>query len=408
MKLFGFEIVRASEKRALLDQVLALRQANAGYGGASVNAQSAMGITAVWACVNKISKTVATLPWGAMIRGPNEERLTAVNEPLHRILALRPNDYQTPNVFRRQAMAHLLLWGNFFAEIQRDRRTDDPIGLYPVHPSEVSVELKGGRKSYRMKGQPFLDDDVFHIMGHSIDGIRGVSPLAVHRATFATSIEQQRFSEYFYRNGVRLSGSLEHPKSLSKEAQANIRSSFEEQHAGAANTNSVLVLEEGMKFNPMSMPLADAQFVETLRLSIADAARIYDMPMHKLAEMDGAKFNNVEQQNIGYVVDCIQPIVTAWEQEANWKLVHPDERVRLYTKFNLAAMLRGDFKTRMAGYAQMRQWALATIDEIRALEDWSPLPDGLGSNPFIGGNAQASALATDDTADEPKTEETNA
>lgn len=409
MKLFGFEITRHAglEKRGLLEDMLHHRAAQ--FEGGYITPPTAMGITAIWACVNKISKIVAMIPWGAMIRSADGGRLSASDHPLHRILALRPNNYQTSFVFRQQAMVHLLLWGNFFAEIQFDRISGEPLGLYPVHPSEVTVKLAGGQKTFQIKGKLFSDDQIFHLMGHSLDGIRGISPIAVHRSTLNTSKLAADYVENFYANGTKLSGYLKHPGKLGPEGIANLRNAWSDVYAGAANAGKVAITEEGMEFMPLTMPMADAQFAETRKLQIADAARIFDMPLHKLAEMDGAKFNNVEQQNISFVIDTIQPLITCWEQEANWKLVLPEERGRLYTRFNLASLLRGDFQSRMAGYAILRQWSLATINELRALEDWNPIEGG--DNLFVGGNAQISAITnmmgigTGQTSGDPVTEE---
>jgi HK97 family phage portal protein len=392
VKIFGIQIGRdaapAGEARGLTEDLLEQRSLNL-RAGTSLSTRGAMGITAVYACVDLLSKLVAMLPWSAMIKS-GSSRMTADDHPLHALLAIRPNSYQTPYVFRRQMMLHLLLWGNFFAEIQRDRRTGDPIGLFPIHPSEVTVRLDKGVKSYVARGVPMADDDIFHIFACSFDGIRGVSPIAMHRSTLNLSMEAMSYAESFFRNGAQLSGYVQHPGKLTAEAAARFSGSFSRAYAGAANAGKVPVLEEGMEFKPLSMPLADAQFVEQRKMQIAEAARIFGVPLHKLAEMDGAKFNNIEQQNISLLIDCVQPIVTSIEQEANYKLIHQDERARLYTRFNLSVILRSDLKSRMEAYAIMRQWAILTIDEIRALEDMNPLPEG-GENPFVGGNAQATA-----------------
>jgi HK97 family phage portal protein len=390
MKLFGFDITRSGrEQRGVTQDLLDARIA--GLQGGNVTPKTAMGVTAVWSCVNLVAKTVAILPMSAMLRGDENTRYSAESHPLHRILAVRPNNYQTPVVFLMQMVAHLLLWGNFFAETQFDRITGEALGLYPIHPSQVDVVLVKGRKSFRIGGKVFTDEQIFHLMGHSIDGIRGVSPIAVHRSTISLSAEAVKYAENFYLNGTKLSGYLKHPGKLGPEGVSNLSKSWSDAYSGAGNAGKVAITAEGVEFKALTMPMADAQFVEIAKLQIGEAARIFGIPLHKLAEMDGAKFNNVEAQNTSFVIDVIQPIVTAFEQEANWKLILPEERGRLYTHFNLNAYLRGDLKTRMAAYAIMRQWALATINEIRALEDMNPI-DG-GDELFAGGNGQASAAA---------------
>lgn len=337
--------------------------------GRLVTPVTAMGTSAIYACVSTIADTKAMLPWHLMERSPDGRVRVASERPLHFVLHDRPNGYQSSFVFRQQGQAQALLWGNFYAEIQRDRRTGETIGLWPIPAWIVTPELRDGVKTYIVNGMRFPDSEIFHIQAFGWDGVRGISPIALHRRSIGMSLSAEAFGESFYRNGTRLAGALKHPRQLSPEAQMRLRTSWQEAYAGAANSGRVAILEEGMEFVPFTMPLEDAQFVETRKFQIADAARIYRMPLHMLGEMEGAKFNNIEQQNIDFVTKCLLPWIVRWEQEAQAKLIADEDRGTLFTKINVSGLLRGDMKSRFEAYSLARQWGWMSVNDILNLED---------------------------------------
>jgi HK97 family phage portal protein len=337
--------------------------------GQLVTPVTAMGTSAIYACVSAIADIKAMLPWNLMERQPDGTVRVAADRPLHHVLHFKPNAYQTSVIFRQMGQAQALLWGNFYAEIQRDRRTGETIGLWPIPAWLVTPELENGIKRFRVNGMLFADEDIFHVPAFGWDGVKGISPIALHRRSIGLSLSAEAFGENFYRNGTKLAGALRHPQQLSAEAQARLRQSWHEAYSGAANAGRVAILEEGMDFTPFTMPLEDAQFVETRKFQIADAARIYRMPLHMVGEMEGAKFNNIEQQNIDFVQKCLLPWIVRWEQEAQAKLLTETERRTLFTKINVAGLLRGDMKSRFEAYALGRQWGWQSVNDILELED---------------------------------------
>lgn len=337
--------------------------------GQLVTPATAMGTSAIYACVSTISDIKAMLPWNLMERSQDGSVRIASERPLHFVLHDRPNSYQTSFIHRQQGQAQALLWGNFYAEIQRDRRTGETVGLWPIPAWLVTPELRDGVKSFLINGMRFADEEIFHVPAFGWDGVRGISPIALHRRSIGMSLSAEAFGESFYRNGTRLAGALKHPGQLSIEAQSRLRTSWAEAYAGAANSGRVAILEEGMDFTPFTMPLEDAQFVETRKFQIADAARIYRMPLHMVGEMDGAKFNNIEQQNIDFVQKCLLPWIVRWEQEAKAKLLTETERRTLFTKINVSGLMRGDMKSRFEAYALARQWGWQSVNDILDLED---------------------------------------
>jgi HK97 family phage portal protein len=417
MKILGFEIRTRSaalaEKRSFYDSIAAWRQINnfTGISGgrAFANPWEAMGVPAVYACVDKIAKTTATLPKQVFDVSDPERPVRQWQSVAGDVLGAKPNGYQTAYHFWHLALARKLLWGNFYAEIQRDARTDEVIGLWPLLTQDCMPELQAGKKTYRVAGKTLADEDIFHIMSPGFDGLQGISVIAMHRAAISTSVEMQRFTEGFYANGTKLSGALEHPGELSTEASERLRDNWTQVYAGGENAGKVAILEEGMKFNPFTMPLGDAEFVATNRLQIAQVARIFDMPLHKLAEMDGAKYNNVEQGNIAWKIDCIEPHNEQTIQELNAKVFAPMDRGRLEVRIPTDELVQGDMQSRMTALGTARQWGLMTINEARVLLGL-PSIGAEGDKLFQPGNANAAAPAKPDPAadskpKDPQTEE---
>jgi HK97 family phage portal protein len=345
-----------------------------------VRPQRAVQTSAVYACVRVLAQAVASLPLHTYRRLPNAQTELADDTDIYRLLRDEPNTYQTSYVFREQAMAQAALWGNFYAEIQRDATTGRPIGLYPLPAWEVIPELVmvGGRlvKRYVCQGQTLEDDEVFHIPSLGWDGVKGVSPIALSRASITMSLNAEEFGANFMKNGTRLSGVLTHPGNISKEAADRLRASWQDTYAGKANAGKVAVLEEGMKFDGITMPLADAQYLENRKFQVSDIARIFGVPPHKIGDLDRSTNNNIETQGKEFLSDTLRPWLARWEQEVNRKLFTPIQKKRYFARFDVTDILRGDMKTRFAAYAIARQWGWYSANDIRAKEDENAIEDG--------------------------------
>jgi HK97 family phage portal protein len=293
-----------------------------------------------------------------------------------------PNSYQTSQIWREQMQMQAGLWGNCYAEIQRDSITKRAIGFYPIPSWECDPELVKAngqiRKIYRIAGEVFEDHEILHVPGPGYNGIAGLSPIALHRATVNLSLSADEFGGSFFKNGTRLSGVLEHPGKVTADAASRLRNSWQDVYAGKANAGKVAVLEEGMKFTPLSMPLADAQYIETRRFQLGEVARIYRVPPHMIGDLDRATFSNIEQQNIEFVQHTMLPWVTRWEQEINRKLffLRPQFKRKFFVKFNLAGLLRGDLKSRYDAYAIGRQWGWLSANDVREAEGMNRVPGG--------------------------------
>jgi HK97 family phage portal protein len=386
MKLFGFEISRAEKRmspenpRYSLDDPSMMDALWMDAGSMPpVRPQRAVQTSAVYACVRVLSETLASLPLHVYKRnGRNIEK--ADNLPLYGLLHDEPNSYQTSYVFKEQGQAIASLWGNFYCEIQRDLMTGAPIGLYPLPAGEVQPELaRDGnslRKVYRVGDVVLEDADVLHIPALGWNGLAGVSPIALHRATLTMTLNAEEFGANFFKNGTKLSGVLEHPGKISKEAADRLRASWQDTYAGKANSGKVAILEEDMKFSALTMPLADAQFIEQRRFQVTDIARIFRVPPHMIGDLDRATFSNIEHQSIEFVQNTMLPWVTRWEQEINRKLIPAAQRKRYFVKFDLAELLRGDMKSRYDAYAVARQWGWMSANDVLENEDKNPIEGG--------------------------------
>lgn len=398
MKIFGFEITRAAPEQRMspenprysLDDPAIMDALWMDAGSMPpVRPQRAIQTSAVYACVRILAETIASLPLHLYKAGPDGTVIKADNLPEYTLLHDEPNTYQTSYAWREQEMFQAALWGNAYCEIQRDKMTGRAIGLYPIPAWEVQPELvkdgSGIRKVYRVAGETLEDRDILHLPAPGWNGVAGVSPIALHRASVTMTLNAEEFGANFFKNGTRLSGVLEHPGKVSAEAAARLRESWQQVYAGKANAGKVAVLEEGMKFNALSMPLADAQYLETRKFQVSDIARIFRIPPHMIGDLERATFSNIEQQSIEFVQHTILPWITRWEQELNRKLFAHSTvlKGRYFVRFNLAGLLRGDLNSRFRAYAIGRQWGWLSANDVRELEDL---------NPIVGGDVYLSPL----------------
>lgn len=399
MRLFGFDIRRAGDvtnvapgvdvpeavvaeersslenPKVSLDDPAALSMLGLGdaAGSGAVTPNSALGVSAVYACVFYIAKALAWLPIH-ILQKVDGSTVVIIGNSVADMLGMKPNSYQTPFIFKLMMWAQALLWGNAYAEIQRDIRTGEVLGLYPIPSWEVTVKLEKGVKTFLHRGQVFSNDEIFHLMAPTIDGARGMSPIRLHKLTVGMAQEALAYGEQFYRNGTRLAGALEHPQRLSNEAAARLRQNWTATYAGKANAGKVAVLEEGMKFNPFTMPMEDAQYVETRKFSVSEIARIYGVPPHKIGDLDKATFSNIEHQSIEAVNDCLMPYIVQFEEEAKLKLLTPRQVEQGYSaKYNVKALFRSDVKAQMEAIKIGRDIGVYSVDDACELLDRNPV-----------------------------------
>lgn len=351
--------------------------------GVTVNETTALNATAVFSAVDILSRTLASLPLPVYrrLQGGGKER--ASDHPLYSILHDLPNPEMTSFELRQALMGHLALWGNAFAEIERDN-AGRVIGLWPLRPDRMTVmrDEQGLLYVYRIgtTGQEVAlrQRNVMHIRGLSSDGIIGYSPIRLAREAIGLALATEEFGARFFGNGSRPGGVLQHPGKLSEEAARRLKKSWEEMHQGLTQAHRVAILEEGMTWQQIGIPPEDAQFIATRRFQVEEIARIFHVPPHMLADLERSTFSNIEHQGIEFVVHTMRPWLVCWEQVIKRDLFLPRERDTYFAEFLVDGLLRGDIESRYKAYAVGRQNGWLSADDIRELENMNPLPDGQG------------------------------
>ena len=360
--------------------------------GKRVNERSAMQMTAVYSCVRILSEAVASLPLH-LYEYTDAGTAKATQHPLYVLLHDEPNPEMTSFIFRETLMTHLLLWGNAYAQVIRNGR-GEVIALYPLMPDRMTVDRdEQGRLyyEYRVSSEDapinetgsvrLAPADVLHIPGLGFDGLVGYSPIAMAKNAIGLAIATEEYGSKFFANGAAPSGVLEHPGTLKDPAR--IRESWQATFGGSTNAGRVAVLEEGMKYAPISIAPEQAQFLETRKFQINEIARIFRVPPHMIGDLEKSSFNNIEQQSLEFVKYTLDPWVSRWEQAIVRTLLTADEKKRYYVKFNVDGLLRGDYKSRMEGYNIGRQGGWMSANDIRALENLDLIPDEEGGNLYL-------------------------
>lgn len=361
--------------------------------GKRVNERSAMQMTAVYCCVRILSEAVAGLPLHLYQYTEEGSKEKAMKHPLYFLLHDEPNPEMTSFIFRETLMTHLLLWGNAYAQIIRNGK-GEIIGLYPLMPDRMTVDRDNdGRLYYEYITS--TDDapinqktivrlrpsDVLHIPGLGFDGLVGYSPIAMAKNAIGMAIACEEYGAKFFANGAQPSGVLEHPGTIKDPSR--VRESWQNTFGGSQNANKVAVLEEGMKYTPISISPEQAQFLETRKFQIDEIARIFRVPPHMVGDLEKSSFSNIEQQSLEFVKYTLDPWVSRWEQSMMRSLLTAEEKKQYFVKFNVDGLLRGDYASRMSGYAVGIQNGFMSPNDVRSLENMDLIPDELGGNRYM-------------------------
>ena len=354
---------------------------NRKHAGVYVTQDNALTYSAVWRCVNLISQTIGALPWHVSERefDSNGRKTTKrlFTHPASSILDVAANEELSAQHWRETVLAWALTWGNGYAEIERDR-ANRPIALWPIEPERVTPSRDDfGKLIYIVSNQNgdesiLYPNDMFHLRGLGFDGLSGYSIIGLASRTIGLGLATEDFGADFFGNGAHVGGVFEHPNQLGDTAIDHLKKSILERQGGK-NQLSPMILEEGMKYSPTSIPPDDAQFLETRKFNVAEIARWYGVPLHKLHEMDAATFSNIEHQSIEFVQDALIPWVKRFESEANLKLISPTNRNRYFTKLNLNSLLRGDMAARTSYYKDMSNLGVLSVNDVLELEDRNPI-----------------------------------
>ena len=356
-----------------------------------------MQMTAVYACVRILSEAIAGLPLHMYRYKDEGGKEKATGHTLYHLLHDEPNPEMTSFVFRETLMTHLLLWGNAYAQIIRNGK-GEVIALYPLMPNRMEVNRdqngmlyyvyqKSSDDAPTMEGSSVIlsPSEVLHVPGLGFDGLVGYSPIAMAKNAIGLSMAAEEYGAKFYANGAAPSGVLEHPGVLKDPAK--VRDSWNAAFGGSSNSHKVAVLEEGLKYTPISISPNEAQFLETRKFQIDEIARIFRVPPHMVGDLEKSSFSNIEQQSLEFVKYTLDPWVVRWEQSLSRALLSETEKKSYFFKFNLEGLLRGDYQSRMQGYSIGIQNGFMCPNDVRELENLDLIPDELGGNKYmVNGN----------------------
>lgn len=385
----------------------ALRTGSVSASGTSVTPNSAMRVGTVFACVRLRAGVVANMPLHIKRRIDDRTREDASDHPLWTLMRRRPNRWQTPSQFRRMMQAHLLLRGDAYAMKVVSRGVTRE--LIPLHPDRVecvqaddlslayTYTRKDGRRVY------LRQDEVFHLVGLTLDGVHGVSAITYARETIGLSLAMEGHGASTFRNGARVSAALKHPGKLGKDGQEVLRASLEAFRSGGEQEGKSLILEEGMEYLPMAMTAEDAQWIESRKFSRSDIAMFFGVPPHMIGDTEKSTSwgTGIDAQTQGFVTFTSEDDLTTWEETINRDLI-PDNEDDLYARFNRASLVKGDIKTRWEAHVKALQWGVSSPNEIRALEDLNPReggdiyyppPNTAGANSETGGRDEPAQTA---------------
>jgi len=351
----------------------------------------------VYSCVRILSEAVAGLPLHLYQYTDKSSKEKAVENPLYFLLHDEPNTEMTSFVFRETLMTHLLLWGNAYSQIIRNGK-GEVMGLYPLMPDRMTVNRdEKGRLYYEymvssddaktlkdgtVRLSPY---DVLHIPGLGFDGLVGYSPIAMAKNAIGLAIAAEEYGSKFYANGATPSGILEYPGTVKEPDK--VRESWNAGFGGSSNAHKIAVLEEGMKYTPISISPNEAQFLETRKFQINEIARIFRVPPHMVGDLEKSSFSNIEQQSLEFVKYTLEPWLVRWEQAMQRSLIPQDDKSKYFIKFNVDGLLRGDYQSRMQGYATARQNGWMSANDIRELENLDRIPAEEGGDLYlINGN----------------------
>jgi len=352
------------------------------YGTASgidINEKSALKYSPFFCGVRKIAETVASLPRHVYRDGPMGKK-KALDHYLYPILHHQPNSEMTSMQMREAEIFSILLWGNAYSYIQRNMM-GEAIALWPLDASRMQVKRPNPKGlliyEYTLTNSGetvnFPPWEILHIAGPGFNGLMGISVISLARDGIATGMAYEEYSGRFFSNNATPAGFIEVPGIVDKETRANIRKDWYEQYGGVSKSQLIGIIGQGMKFNPLSQPARDSQFLEQRKFGVEEMCRWLNVPPHWIYNLDRATNNNIEQQSLEVVIYTLRPLCVRIEQQVQMKLImEPD----ISMEHRLEGLLRGDTETRTAYYSAGRQWGWLSVNDILALENMELVEDG--------------------------------
>lgn len=357
--------------------------------GVSVSRKTALSVPAIFAAVDTISKTLASLPF-ALFQVTDAGSRPAKNHPAYGLTKIQPSPFHTSYSFR-YALFCQACFGDSYAKIHRNgigRATE-----LELLDSECVTMFQRDNGSYyyivrRQIGNRYTEEaiayeNMLHVKGLTLDGICGEDITKIHRDSIGTSIAAEQYGNYFFANGASPSGALVYPQAINKQQRDEAERKITDKFGGVRKAGKVMVLDAGVKYEKMSFNPQEASMNETRNFQVNQASRIFGVPVPLLAQLDNATLNNMETMGIQFVTLCLRPWAVQVEQEFAAKLLTRNELFSesYFFRFNFSALLRGDTTAR-AGYYKQALGGVSTgigwmsVNEVRELENLDRVEDG--------------------------------
>ena len=345
--------------------------------GVRVTQDSALAFSAVWAAVRILSESVAQLPINLIQREENGDKTKRTDHFLYNIIHNKPNEYMTNYTFIQKIMYDLCVGGNSYVKIERNG-SGRPVALYPINLQDIEFRVYDEKYFYynTETGESLEYEEILHFKIMSQDGMIGQSPIDTCANSISWGLALEQYGNSYFSNGAKVSGVLQTDRALSTEAIDRLRNSFDQNYSKIGDANKTLILEEGLKFNTISLSNEASQFLASRQFSIEEIARIFNIPPHLLRDLSKSSFNNIQEQSREFVQYSLMPYLSMIEQEMTTKLFKKAEQGKLFIEFNTNALLRGNPKERAEYYRTMLNIGAMTINEVRQKENMNVVSEG--------------------------------
>lgn len=386
-----------------ISQAIEFRGGGPSDSGIIVSPDTAMRMGAVFACARVIAGTLGSLPLKVYKRRKSGGQDEATDNRLTPILGLRANPQMSSMVWREAVQVNTLLTGGGYSQIQYDN-AGRVVGIWPLL-SQLTNPVRDD-KGFRFithdtpdgQGKTIQPDDMLYFPGISFNGVSALSVIGYARNAIGLGLSAEKFGSRFFANGAKLSGVLSYPSRLSEKGRENLKHSFDEKYQGADNAHKTIVLEEGAKYTPLSVPPEDAQFIETRKMQRSEICGWFGVPPHLIGDLENATFSNIEQQDLEFAKHCMRTWLVRWEQELNWKFFAGTD---FFAQFDLDDLLRGDFLSRQLGLQIQRQNGIINADYWAEKENKNPIGGIAGSMYIVPANMTTPEALEKLSAEEP-------
>lgn len=335
----------------------------------------ALTLTAVWCAIRLLAESVSSLPISVYTKQPNGDKVEDTKNPIYNLIKFKPNYYQNKITFFEFIMISICTEGNAYVQIVRNN-AGTPTQLICLNPETVTVVINNNELYYQMDSGVLDSSDVLHFKTITDDGITGLSPIDQCAKALKWSISLEEFGSTFFSNGAKPSSILQTDRALSDTALQRLKTSFNNNYGKLKNSNSTIVLEEGLTFKPISISPEQAQFLSSRQFSIEEVARIFNVPPHLLKDLSKSSFNNIEMQSQEFVTYTLMPYITRIEEEMNLKLFRSNQLGNTFVEFNVNGLLRGDVKSRTEAYKTAITNGYMSINEVRRKENLNSIAGG--------------------------------